>query len=222
MNTIAVFVTANCMSFNPLLNFPRPHKVGDWIKDLDGRATREPHSTTRSLRSHKILHRIPAPEPRDEFGPFQYWGLECAGHREEWVQSKQRRLWWFLWPLHDRCAVIRMNIRRLAPQQTSGGWKHRSSSGNSEKIGERENAWIWLADRPWRVVKGMLKTYVLPFRNNPHVIDFFTSSTSLDQRQFFVQEKSMLWGEKRQLCTHCQVGCAMSNLQRRVSSAHTT
>ena len=96
------------MTFNPLLNFPRPHKVGDWIKDLDGRTTREPHSTL-SLRSHKILHRIP--EPRDEFGPFQYWDLECAGHQEEWVQSKQKRLWWF--PVTFSRAM-RMNIRRLA------------------------------------------------------------------------------------------------------------
>ena len=78
---ILVFVSANCMTFNPLLNFPRPHKVGDWIKDLDGRATREPHST-RSLRSHKILHRIPSPRTpltNSDLSNLGVWSVQDIG-----------------------------------------------------------------------------------------------------------------------------------------------
>ena len=102
-NTNTVFVTADCMTFSPPINFPgQAHKVGDWIKDLDGRTTHQPHSTL-SLRSHKIPHHILPPLLLDEFGPSSnigFWSVQYV--RREWVQSKQRRLGWFLWPLHNR------------------------------------------------------------------------------------------------------------------------
>ena len=49
------------MTFSPPIKFlGQGHKVGDWIKDLDGRTTHQPHSTL-SLRSHKIPHHILPP-----------------------------------------------------------------------------------------------------------------------------------------------------------------
>ena len=80
--------------------------------------------------------------------------------------------------------------------QTSGGWKHRVLSGNSEKIGQ--NAWIWLAARPWRVVKVMLKISMLPLSNSSLVFGQSWPS-ALKPRKFI----------KLQICTQCQIAYAI-------------
>ena len=138
---------ANCMTFNPLINFPRPHKVGDWIKDLDGRTTHQPHSTL-SLRSHKIPHHILPPLLLDEFGPSSnigFWSVQDI--QREWVQSKQRRLRWFLWPLHDPMSFVWI----------FGDWptvvrRRLDKESIVKEIGE--NVWIWWVVRVSRSQEG--------------------------------------------------------------------
>ena len=124
MNTIAVFVTANCMTFNPLLNFPRPHKVGDWIKDLDGRTTREPIQPSL----YAVIKFCTASQPpltNSDLSDIGIWSVQDIGKNGSNLNKRDSGDFWR--PFHERW-IFKDWLRRPAADvwrmKTSGFvWK---------------------------------------------------------------------------------------------------